>query len=384
MGGKNTYLHWTFVRLKYYPYFLNFMKCRTTIKLKIPKKSQLLKLFESYKLACQYSADKAFEHKCTHKFELHNLIYYKLRKKFDLKSQFVINAIAKGFEAYKSCKKKIVFKQVSVRFDRRTFTFFSDKISLSTLDKRIIIPIDVPVYYWKYLDWNYQTADLCIIKNKMFINITFSREVNTYNVGSSTVGVDLGVNNLAVTSDGKVFTGYKTKIIQFQYLRKKLQAKGTKSAKRLLRKISSRQKRYMAWTNHKISKEIVSSADTIVLEDLKGIRKIKKGKRFNRWLHSWSFYQLQNFIKYKAEVQGKKVIFVNPYMTSQTCSNCQKIGSRYFDSFYCSHCGFSSQSDFNASCNLRRLSVTQPNISMNDVKGQSTTETDIRDKSPLL
>jgi transposase len=78
-------------------------------------------------------------------------------------------------------------------------------------------------------------------------------------------------------------------------------------------------------------------------------------------------------------MQGKRVIFVNPYMTSQTCSNCGKFGSRYFDSFFCSHCGFSSQSDFNASCNLRRLSVTKPNISAADTKGQLITAVDVRD-----
>ena len=83
-------------------------------------------------------------------------------------------------------------------------------------------------------------------------------------------------------------------------------------------------------------------------------------------------------------LEGKGVIFVNPYMTSQTCSNCGKIGSRYFDNFFCSHCGFSSQSDFNASCNLRRLPVTKPNVSDDEGKGQLTTEPEFRDKSPLL
>jgi len=254
------------------------MKCRTTIKLKIPKKIQLLKLFDSYLKACQYSADKALEHECKTKYDLHNIIYYNIRKLFKLKSQFAINAIAKGFEAYLSAKKlkgkKPVFKSVPVRFDRRTFTFFADKISLTTQEKRCVVPIDIPVYYWKYLDWTYQTADLILIKDKMFINITFAREVNTSTVGSTTVGVDLGINQLAVCSDGQVFKGHKTRIIQHNYLRKKLQAKGTKSAKRLLRKVSGKQKRYMAWVNHNISKTIVDSADTIVMENLKGIRKI--------------------------------------------------------------------------------------------------------------
>ena len=105
------------------------------------------------------------------------------------------------------------------------------------------------------------------------------------------------------------------------------------------------------------------------------------GKRLNRWLNSWSFYQLGQFITYKAEREGKRVIKVNPYMTSQTCSACERIGSRYFDSFVCKHCGFTSQADFNASYNLRRLGVNQPNVSSGDIKGTvCATAIELRDK----
>jgi IS605 OrfB family transposase len=346
------------------------MKCSATIKIKISPCKELNNLSDSFRQACQYASDYAFEHKVKHKFDLHKHIYYGLRSKFNLKAQFSVNAIAKGFEAYKSCGKKIIFKSCPVRFDRRTFSFSEHKVRLTLSKDRQDFPINVPMYYLKYLDWKYQTADLIKDrKNRYFLHITFSRDININGCRTQVVGVDVGVNNLAVTSDGKIFSGHKTKIMQFQYLRKKLQAKGTKSAKRLLKQSSGRQKRYMAWVNHNISKEIVADADSIVLEDLNGIRNSRNkhmGKRLNRWLNSWSFYQLQSFIKYKSERVGKVVQFVSPYMTSQTCSNCGKIGSRYFDSFVCNHCGFSSQSDFNASFNLRRLYVTQPNISTND------------------
>jgi IS605 OrfB family transposase len=214
--------------------------------------------------------------------------------------------------------------------------------------------------------------------------LTFSREVQaprialgknaksaSFSCGNKIIGVDLGVRNLAVCSDGKVFKGHKTKIRQFMYLRRKLQAKGTRSAKRHLKRLSGRQKRYTAWLNHNISRKIVDSADAFVLENLKGITRRRNkymGKRMNRWLNSWSFHQLQTFIKYKAEYEGKPIVFVKPYMTSRMCSRCDQIGSRYFDSFCCSDCGFMAQSDFNASCNLRRLFVNQPNISNGEVK----------------
>jgi len=285
-------------------------------------------------------------------------------------------------------KKKPIIKSCPISFNRNLFTFSFEKVRIATFvkGKRQNVPIEIPEYYWKYLDWRYQTLEIIKDrKGRLFFHITFSRDINTpISCGNRIMGVDVGINNLAVTSEGVFFKTPKTQIRKFHYLRKRLQSKGTKSAKRLLRKLSGRQKRFMRHYNHVVSKSIVSNADTILMENLKGIRKVTKGKRFNRWLNNWSFYQLQSFVKYKAEREGKIVKFVKPYMTSQTCSSCGLVGSRYYDSFTCLHCGFSLQSDFNASCNLRRLNVTQPNVSVNDTKGQLTTAVDIRDKSPHL
>ena len=377
------------------------MKLVATIKVKVNKNSELLDMSKTFLQAVQYAIDKGFEAKVSNRFKLHHLVYRDLRQW--LPADFACEAIAKASENLKAVKlkKKPIMKSCPISFNRNLFTFSFEKVRIATFTpgQRKDITLNIPEYYWKYLDWRYQTLELVKDrKGKLFFHITFSRDVNTPTScgNEKVVGVDVGVNNLAVTSDGKVFSGYKTKIIQYQYLRKKLQRKGTKSAKRKLKAISGRQKRYMRGINHIISKKIVASADTIVLENLKGIRKSRNkycGKRLNRWLNSWSFYQLQGFIKYKAEREGKRVIFVNPYMTSQICSNCCKIGSRYFDSFFCSHCGFSSQSDYNASKNLakfnayytlRRLPVTKPNVSDNEGKGQLTTEPEFRDKSPLL
>lgn len=364
---------------------------RVTIKVKISEHPQLTELFDTYLQACQYASNKAFEHQVKHKFDLHNLIYYDMRKRFKLKSQFVVNAIARGYESFKSCEKQVIFKSVPIRYDRRTFSFKTDCVRLTVNKGRIDVPINIASYYSKYLAWNYQTADLVKDgKGRFFLHITFSKDIpinDKVTRNNSVVGVDVGVNNLAVTSDGKVFKGHKTKIMQHRYLRRKLQRKGTKSAKRLLKKVSGKQKRFMRWINHNVSKEIVTDADAVVLEDLKGIRKSRnkhKGKRLNRWLNSWSFYQLQEFITYKAEMQGKLVKKVNPYMTSQTCSNCQKVGSRYSSSFVCLHCGFTSDSDFNASCNLRRVLITHPNDSSVETKGHLATAVEDRVKYPAL
>jgi IS605 OrfB family transposase len=217
----------------------------------------------------------------------------------------------------------------------------------------------------------------------MFLHVTFSRDVNIQTISNRLqLGVDVGINHVAVTSQRQFFSGkkIKTKMIKFKRLRTKLQAKGTRSAQKLLKKISGRERRFKAWANHNISKQIVSiceAGSTIVLENIKGIRNNRRGRRVNFWLNGWSFYQLQSFIEYKALQRGIMVIKVNPYRSSQTCSHCGELGSRSKGFFVCSHCGYSLNADLNASFNLAKhhsnadgvsAAVNQPYIPNDDAK----------------
>src|SRR3990167_922010 len=274
------------------------MKTFATIKLKIPSNKQLLDMSIIFLQAVQYSVDKGFEAKITNRYRLHHLVYRDLRKL--LPADFACEAIAKASENLKSTNLKIkpVIKSCPISFNRNLFNFSFDNVRIATFipRQRQDIPIEIPEYYWKYIDWNYQTLEVIQDrKGKLFFHITFSRDVNSTTScrNEKIVGVDFGINNLAVTSEGVFFKTPKTQIRKFHYLRNRLQSKGTKSAKRLLRKLSGRQKRFMRHYNHVVSKNIISNADIIVMENLKGIRKVSKGKRFNRWLNNWSFFQLQ-------------------------------------------------------------------------------------------
>ena len=246
-------------------------------------------------------------------------------------------------------------------FDKRTFSFSFNKIRLTTINGRIDIPIEIPEYYWKYLDWNYQTARLIHDKkkNKTYLHITFSRDLKECKPTNEFIGVDLGINNIAVTSNKQFYNSNKIKQIKnkFRYLRSRLQSKGTKSSKRLLKKISGREKRFMRQCNHEISKEIVTSCnqgDTIVLEKLKGIRKSKVRKEQKYWLNSWSYFQLQQFIEYKSNLNGIKVIYINPRNTSKTCSKCFSLNTkRKKSSFECLDCNYKLNADLNASYNQK-------------------------------
>ena len=108
---------------------------------------------------------------------------------------------------------------------------------------------------------------------------------------------------------------------------------------------------------HKIAKEIVNIAIVnnagIKLEELKGIRGNRKhGRKFNYSLHSWSFYQLQNFIEYKAKLCGIPLTYVEPKNTSKDCSRCGSRGIRDSKKFVCNRCGHVDHADANAAFNI--------------------------------
>lgn len=119
----------------------------------------------------------------------------------------------------------------------------------------------------------------------------------------------------------------------------------------------NRESRIVRDLNHKVSRKLVSMAKeqnaSLVFEDLSGIRKTRKQARsFKYALHSWSFYQLQQFVEYKAKLLGVPVLYVNPAYTSQDCSRCGAGGQRNGKSFVCPVCGHVDHADVNAAFNI--------------------------------
>jgi IS605 OrfB family transposase len=205
------------------------------------------------------------------------------------------------------------------------------------------------------------------------------------------IGVDLGINRLAVTSHPRFFGGKRIKETNNRYfrLRRALQGKGTKSAKRHLKKVSGRLQRFQQNANHVISKQIVNSChpgDTLVMENLTDIRERTKGRRKQRRaMSNWSFAQLQGFISYKAAYKGVSVAFVDARYSSQACSRCGYIDKRNRvcqSEFSCTNkqCGYSINADENAAYNLasraKRVAsgynVKVPIVSTGNSQGQAS------------
>lgn len=179
------------------------------------------------------------------------------------------------------------------------------------------------------------------------------------------VGIDRGIKNIAVLSNNQFFNSAHLKDIKgkYEYNRKRLQHAGTRSAHRKLRELSGRERRFVLDINHVISKQIVNLPfNVFALEDLESARMRTKrnGKKFNHKPGSWSPYQLEQFIEYKAEEMGKTMIYVNPKFTSQKCSKCGYIhkNNRKGNIFHCLNCSFELHADLNAARNIEMLGIS--------------------------
>ncbi|MBB4713139.1 IS605 OrfB family transposase [Streptomyces luteogriseus] len=177
------------------------------------------------------------------------------------------------------------------------------------------------------------------------------------------LGVDLGIVNIATTSDGEIMAGREINRarIRERTLRTKLQKKNTPSAKRRLTRRRRQEARRARDINHKIAKHVVAEAERtgrgIALEDLTGIRERVRLRKPQRATHSsWSFHQLGSFIAYKARQAGVLVVYVDPAYTSRTCAECGHIDQANRVSqpwFACRCCGFVDHADRNGSRNIR-------------------------------
>ena len=344
---------------------------------------RLLRTLETFNAACNEIAQTAFAEKCASKFELQKLVYQHIRESYNLSAQMTIRAIAKVVEAYKRdwTIQPHFRAHGAMTYDERIFSFPRlDCVSLLTLDGREVMPVRFGVYQEARQGRIRGQADLLYRKGVFYLTVTLDVPEPTPTEPEDFLGVDLGIITLAATSDGEFLnhsTGTKNAHInevraRYSRFRQKLQKKGTKNAKRLLKKRSGKEHRFVKDVNHCLSKSIVQTAkDTsrgIALEDLNGIRERIRAKgtatkHHRRVLHSWSFAQLRSFIDYKERMAGVPVVFVDPAYTSQMCSHCghcEKANRKSQAKFLCVSCGFSAHADLNAAANIRRAAVMQP------------------------
>jgi IS605 OrfB family transposase len=327
---------------------------------------------ETTNRACNYVAQIAFTTKVFSRFKLEKLSYRDVRLDYPLSGAAAQLVAKKVSEAYKIDKRKIRnFRKLgAIPLDRRVLSYKKNCIaSISTPGGRLLIKMipreGVAISSKK-------EAKLVYSDGRFYIHQSIDVQEPDTKPTTDFLGVDLGIKNIAYDSDGTRFAGAHLNNLRRRQLklRKKLQKKGTKSAKRLLKKRRKREARFVRDTNHCISKKLVLKAlgtsRGVAIENLKGIRKrsitAKKpqSKDLRRDLNSWSFFQLRSFITYKCKLYGVQLEVVDPKYTSVTCPSCgcrDKKNRKTRDKFKCFRCSYSGYADHIASINIKNKAL---------------------------
>ena|SRR3990167_5991869 len=343
-----------------------------TVKIKLltsdDQKVSLLNTMAVFNGAANVAAKSGFDNHVFSQPSIHRLTYYSLRESTGLTAQLVVRAIGKAVECFKRDKTKCpVFKPRSaVVYDNRIMRFKGlTHASLASVDGRLKIPMIIAGYQKERLQAAIKTgqADLVYVSGTFYLLVSIEMEAAPSRQAEDVIGVDLGVANIAVDSEGNVYTGQdvETYRIKTQRMRDELQSRGTRSAKRHLKRISRKESNYRRTKNHHIARRIVDTAKeqncAIALEDLKHIRQRTRFRKSQRArMAGWAFHQLRSFVTYKAELAGVPVILVDARNTSRTCNecdHCEKANRKSQSEFECLSCGHVENADLNSSRNIR-------------------------------
>lgn len=320
---------------------------------------------QAFARACHIALETSRQLKTSNKVKLQHAVYRRIRSETGLTANLAIRAIARVSAAVKVAaqRKKVVkeFKPTSVDYDQRIFAYRErdESVSLSTINGRVHIPLSLGDYQRQALKGKSPTfASVVLTGKQWFIHIVIEDADAPPPEGDKAIGVDLGINNIVTLSTGEQFSGQPLQSYKAQRakVRASLQSKGRGNTKRVLKRLSGRERCAIRDANHVVSKRVVETAkaqgaSVIRLENLRFIRSRTKvfSKHLNRMVHGWSFGQLQSFIVYKAQREGIAVEFIEPAYTSQTCSTCFSRGHRHRDTFSCPTCGLTLDADKNAS-----------------------------------
>ncbi|MCX4860020.1 RNA-guided endonuclease InsQ/TnpB family protein [Streptomyces canus] len=350
--------------------------------------------------AASWVAEVAFESSVYKNFTLRKHCYAELKSRWGLGAQAAQHVIKKTADAYtalhanlnthspgkrnskrkrRDAKRPLAFRPESAQpYDDRMLSWQTEArtVSVWTTRGRIkdVAYVCGPEQLATLSRYRRGESDLVHRDNAWFLLATCEVPEAALKDGPvDFLGVDLGIVNIATTSDGEIMSGRRLNRSRARdgALRRKLQKKGTKSAKRRAQRRRRKEARRTRDINHKIAKHVVAEAGGtshalrqwgstgrgIALEDLTGIReRVRLRKPQRATLHSWAFAQLGGFIAYKARRAGVPVVHVDPAYTSRTCAECGHVDKANRVSqawFACRSCGFVDHADRNSSRNIR-------------------------------
>jgi len=329
---------------------------------------ELKQLLEQHRVVFNFASKLQFNEKKNSLVVLHSKVYNNIRKQHpNIPSQVVIKAEQECISSYRSAKsnkhklkKPIEKKNLSMRLDKRLYSI-PDKFSIRITGTNGRKQYKFVVYprLKELLDkYSYQDPLIYINEDKVYIALSFENKVDKIKQRLA-LGVDIGIRRNVACSDGRIvidrkFNGDKRKL---RHLKDNLKSKGTKSARRHLRKLRHKEANKNRNQTHLIANEVLrTEADTIVLENLKSIKAKKHKYQNKRSISQVPMFELRRIITYKAENAGKTVILVSPSYTSQTdCVTGRREGERRGCRFYSKN-GLVYDADINAAINIAKLS----------------------------
>ena len=361
------------------------MEITRTTRIKIDIDLEIAKqTIREWNAVCNYVSRVAFGHGCmSNAVALHHLVYQECRTSYGLSAQVTQNAIRVVAGAYAtarsnkvSLKKPVTFKNAAVMLQGgergRDFSFTRSGLSVWTVAGRIkSVPFHGEPKLSEYLsEWLLGDARLFIFRDKVYLSVSFKTDVpDIEKPNDAVIGVDRGLNYIATATNGPrtlFFGGGHVKDVRKRYAERRASLqqhkaqKNTRSIRRVLKRLKGKEARFNKDVNHVISKSIIRFAQetgnsTIAIEKLDGIRDRRLRKKQRTAINGWPFYQLENFLRYKAETFGFEVIEIDPRNTSKGCSRCGYVSgsNRHRHNFTCQACGFKDHADKNAAQNIR-------------------------------
>jgi len=327
----------------------------------------------------------------TSKTFLHRNTYEKAKQIFNLNTALIQTARDKAVEILKSFNKKKKegktkrekpkLKRISIRFDKRCYSFAKTTNKLTpywlTLSlnrkKKVTLPIAFGERQRKFIEealqgkWKFCTVEMVKKNGEWYAKFVLNKEVELIDEPETFIGVDLGEWNVATAISiskqnpkpikGKFWSGAKIRKIRGKYahIRRNLQRKKRLD---LVKQVGHKEKRMVNQQLHIIANEIIAYAKqfekpVIAMEKLNGIRENMNGSaKLNRRLHAWSFRKLQQYIEYKANLEGIPVKYVNPKDTSKRCHRCGHVAQVNGREFRCPNCGLVYNRDLNSAINI--------------------------------
>ena len=356
---------------------------KVQISVSSTEKSLLDETMSAYRDACNFVSEYVFRTHDLKQASLNKALYFTIREKFGLKSQMAQSVFKTVIARYKTILEnqnewiKPYFKKP--QYDlvwNRDYSLTQNLFSVNTLNSRVKLS-----YYSKgmekYFDhtvYKFGSAKLVNKHGKYFLHIPVTFDVPESNLSDiyNVVGIDRGINFVVTTYDSnhqsKFVSGkpIKQKRANYSKLRKELQMRHTPSSRRRIKAIGQRENRWMQDVNHQISKALVENNPKhtlFVLEDLSGVgNATERVKTKDRYVCvSWSFYDLEQKLIYKAQMNESTVIKVDPRYTSQCCPVCGHIEksnrNKKIHLFTCKNCGYKSNDDRIGAMNLYRMGI---------------------------